>query len=410
MNKLPRKIIVLWLLVLATAALAVTVPGGYFRGQNLEPLGDAEPGLLQSDPALVLIFSTKSKNSSLVAAYEKWFNQNRNASIAAYGIVTADSDYPLEVVEEVLSQRGLQFPVFYSSSPVGGNNGDRVLLIRQGQSEEISPFSAEAVDQKLKESATAVAEASPSPSPLPTAPPAIAATPTLTPIPTPVALPMVPLTPTPVIVPPTPSGLAVTPMPQVATPAAIVAPTPLISPTPVLSDVNATSATATRAALQAGEYVNRRFGFSVRFPANRAFVEAQNGDGAVSRPTDDDSLDFRVWGSDNTTDRSDGTGTMNMTEYLKRHLSFIAEEYQTQVSVDRKLVIQDGDTEGRDYTYTYVKPSRQGGRGMPMRGRIQVFEVNGTFKMASVEGLISDFDRATDAIEQFMVGFQPTAQ
>lgn len=348
---------------LAATGIAQPVASGYFRGMQFDPMLGAEPQVLTADPAVVLIFSPTSQNADIVAKFDAWYRTEKPPNVIAFGIVSGTTEYPIDVVEEVLRQRDLKIPVFFTQSPLEGT-GDRVLVIQNARAKPVADVSAAGINAAL------------------TAPAGLA-----------VATPRPAVSPATTILPDT-------------TPATAEAPPPVEAGTPVTTEpVGSQPLRRGR-----GTYTNERYGFTVTFPAGRTYIEAQNGDGALSKSPDTSSLDFRVWASSNSSTDEGRPGAMDMSEYLKRHLSFIAEEYATRVNVDRKFQIRDDAIEGRDYTYTFVRTSPSTGRRYEVRGRIQVFEVNGVFKVANVEGDADEFDRRSAEIEQYMLSFEPAGR
>lgn len=158
---------------------------------------------------------------------------------------------------------------------------------------------------------------------------------------------------------------------------------------------------------EARHYANRRYGFMIEFPPNWEFRAAQNGDGAVGKAPANSTLDFRAWGTPTFEETEQGMRRLNIKSYLAQHLEFIGESAKSQVSVDRKYVVHDdSNAEGRDYTYSYIKTG-SGGEQQRMKGRIQLFELNGALKVANVEGPAQEFDRSEKMIEDYFYSFRP---
>lgn len=168
----------------------------------------------------------------------------------------------------------------------------------------------------------------------------------------------------------------------------------------------ATSGTPTAA--RSSVYVNRRYGFNVRFPDRWQWTEAQNEDGALGNPPPGaPTLDLRVWATRNDEGPDGKSGSMTIPEYLNRHFALLGDAEQAQVNVERRFVVKDEELEGRDYTYSYTKANGEN-RGRTMRGRVQAFEVQGVFKVACAEGPAEDFSARKQMIEDFLLSFRPT--
>lgn len=158
-------------------------------------------------------------------------------------------------------------------------------------------------------------------------------------------------------------------------------------------------------------YANTRFDYSVQFPRGWEYRIADNKDGAVAKPPPGVNLDFRVWAAPNQEIAQGDPGKMTVVEYVNRHIAFISEDIKGRVDIDRKFIVRDDNTEGRDYSYSYTRtaaePGKPAGR---IRGRIQVFDSGGVFKVAGAEGPAAEFERSQEMIEDFIVSFKPALQ
>lgn len=171
-------------------------------------------------------------------------------------------------------------------------------------------------------------------------------------------------------------------------------------------EASVTTATAS-AAMRTGWYLNEKYGYEVEFPPDFSYVASRNGDGAIGSAPDGSSLQLRVWAVPNNTDTSGNTGTMTMPEYLRRHLSFVAEKAQTTLNLEKKYVVQDEGMEGRDYLYRFTS-STDG--EPPTRGRIMVFETDGVFKVACAEAPDAEFGDRLGMIDRFFSSFRPRSK
>lgn len=179
------------------------------------------------------------------------------------------------------------------------------------------------------------------------------------------------------------------------------------NPVAIATVTSATDTHTSDTAPKSSLYTNHRFKYVIRFPTGWDYRTSKNDDGAVGHPPNNSALDLRVWGLLNNETRDGKPGQMTTRDYAEQHLETLGEQTKAQVSIERRLSVTDGDTEGRDYSYTYVKPNPNGDGTAKYRGRIQVFEVEGMFKVANAEGPIGEYTANRDMIERFMVSFHP---
>lgn len=150
-------------------------------------------------------------------------------------------------------------------------------------------------------------------------------------------------------------------------------------------------------------YVNRTSDFVVRFPKAWDYKISRNGDGAVGEPPAGTTLDLRIW---TTRNAPDGTSGENVTirEYLDIYLKTLGTQASTTVDVDKSFSVEDGDSVGREYIYSYATAD-----GTKMRGRVQGFKHEGTFKVVRAEGPADQFQSNSRTIETFIGSFRVTA-
>lgn len=153
-------------------------------------------------------------------------------------------------------------------------------------------------------------------------------------------------------------------------------------------------------------YVNQRYEFSVRWPRGWNYKVARSNDGAVGVAPEGSALEARVWAAPEikSMDPSDPPPYVQIKDYLK----FVKTRAVGEVQVENKLKVFDGDIEGRDYTYTYVRAGKDGQPGQKYRGRVQAFVVDGVAKLICVEGPEEEFKRSEETIDQFIYSFHPT--
>lgn len=275
--------------------------------------------------------------------FDDWFRQSHGYEYPIYAVAVLAEGGAPDVLEEVLFQMEVKVPVFHTRNDLLRGRPSMALILERGDAVVLENANAESLERQM----TRVAEAAG----------------------------FVPVTVT---------------RPRTDTIVTTAAATPAASP-----------------ATDAQSYYNRRYDYSVRFPAGWTYRESQNGDGAVGDPPEDSALDLRVWAVQNTTNEDGEAGSMTMPEYLTRHFSFIADDSGSRVAAERRLVVQDGDLEGRDYTYSYMKSSARTRRSYQVRGRIAVFELRGIFRVVNAEGPAEEFARSTKLIDDFMLNFHP---
>ncbi|MCX7626699.1 MAG: hypothetical protein N2Z21_10900 [Candidatus Sumerlaeaceae bacterium] len=155
-------------------------------------------------------------------------------------------------------------------------------------------------------------------------------------------------------------------------------------------------------------YVNQRYEFSVRWPKGWNYKIARNNDGAVGVPPSGSALEARVWAAPElkSSDPTDPPAYVQIKDYL----NYLKSQARGDIKVETKLKVFDGDIEGRDYTYTYIRAGKDGKPDEKYRGRVQAFVVDGVAKMISVEGPEDEFKREEDTIDKFIYSFHPTIE
>lgn len=343
----------------AITSQAEIVKAGYFGGLDLVPMEGARLTQLDQEPAVVLIFAADANSVDATAQFDQWFRDPNRPRVNVYAISVGPQDTPFEVISEVLRQRGLQVPTFHLR---GGNllNGKeyRLLVLDRGGQirREFPTLDFAAVSAELGASGAA-------------------------------------------------SSTAITRTVTTTQTAVSIDGGPVATPTPVPDGVVVEDVTSNEPI-----YYNQRYGLTIQFPPNWTYRIAKNGDGAVCKsPTG--RLDLRVWATPNETATGGGAGKMTPKEYIEQFIGALGEQNNTQVSVDNRLVVEDDELRGRDYTYSYGKQLEGVGAPGPTvryRGRIQVFEAGGVLKAAGAEAPSREFDAASNTvIEPFFLSFHP---
>lgn len=155
-------------------------------------------------------------------------------------------------------------------------------------------------------------------------------------------------------------------------------------------------------------YVNQRYEFSVRWPKGWNYKIARNNDGAVGVPPPGSALEARVWAAPEikSTDPTDPPAYVQIKDYL----NYLKSQARGDIKVETKLKVFDGEIEGRDYLYSYVRAGKEGKPDEKYKGRIQAFVVEGVAKVICVEGPEEEFKREEDTIEKFIYSFHPTIE
>ncbi len=153
-------------------------------------------------------------------------------------------------------------------------------------------------------------------------------------------------------------------------------------------------------------YVNQRYGFSIRWPSGWAYKVARSNDGAVGIAPEGSQLEARIWAAPEI-ESQDPTDPPPYVQ-IKDYLDYVKTHARGEVTVLEKLKVFDGDIEGRDYTYSYMRIGKDGQPDQKYRGRIQCFVVDGVAKLVCVEGPEEEFRKKARVIDDFIYSFHPT--
>jgi len=318
-----------------TGAFAFKPTSGFFEDNEFQALGNAEPGLLESPLAGVLVFRHDPENYGRLQQLQNWANEHSNYGVPIYAIAVVARDELADVVEEILSQRQISLPVFVSSENILEDGRPyQLLVVRKDRARQVPDFDLEALSKQLERLATEL-------------------------------------------------GLAVT--------------------QPSKSDL-----ATTRVQSKNPLYVNQQYGFRIRWPQNWDYKIARNGDGAVGVPPTGLPLEARVWAAPEikSSDPTDPPAYVQIKDYL----NYVGTLAKGPVNIEKKLKVFDGDIEGRDYTYSYVRAAQGDKPEQLYRGRIQAFVVDGVGKLVCVEGPATVFDEQAEMIEKFIYSFHPTLE
>lgn len=342
-----RAFVAICLAALASTAPAVEVESGYFAGEEMQPLFGAKPSLLNSEPAAVIVFQAVPDNFDILAKFDAWARQPRQYNYPIYGVAVTTAGNPSDVVEEILRQRGFGFPIFASKRTPIEEDKFELLILDRGEARQFKRADFEEFGKQLDKRAAR-------------------------------------------------AGLA--PKSGAAATSAVVS-------------AAAQTSTASASSLRSGPHNNTRYGFRVVFPKGYDYVVSANGDGAVGKAAAGSSMDLRAWAASNDADAQGKPGRLDIADYIRQHLDYIRENASGEVTVERRLEVQDDEYEGRDIVYSYARasdsPSPPPGQQARMKGRIQIFEVDNVFKCVGVEAPANEFNRNGDTVEAFVESFRP---
>ncbi|MCX7717398.1 MAG: hypothetical protein N2111_03210 [Candidatus Sumerlaeaceae bacterium] len=328
-------------------AAPVTVESGYFADAEFQPLMDADPRVLEREPAAVLVFAADQSAFTALAEFDKWAQRPHRFDFAIYAVVPGREGDTALVVEEILRQRNVRVPIFFTTSAdYLAGEPYKLLVLRGGGALQLTRFSLEDLERRMERASED-------------------------------------------------AGLE---------PRSLPASDTQTSPgSPPASGDSATTAPR-RPPGRKGVYNNSRFGFTVRFPDGWVYRESRSGDGAVGeRVAGPSKMDMRVWATPNEFAADGSPGKMTVRDYLTQHIETLGQQEGATVEVEARYVVREGFSEGRDYTYSYTNKD-----GEKRRGRLQAIEADGVFKVAAVEGPAAEFDRSSSMIEDFIGSFSAT--
>lgn len=339
----------------------------YFQNLGLTPVGTASRSLITQEPAAVLVFSGSAGSADATALFNTWVNKTtRDFRGAAFGVAYKPAGQAKEIIEEVLSQRDIQFPVFLTETDLLGGRDYRLMVVAGGQAHDVPGLDFAALDAEL---ARHSGEGRSGPE----------------------------ATSTPDASQDREARADATPAPEGEDGAPPAAPTP--------------------APVGQGLYYNTYYGFTIEFPQGWTYRVARNNDGAVGRAPAGRNVDLRAWAvpASQVPGAEANAAPMSIPEYIEEHLNLLAEQTGSRVSIIQRYRVDDEGIRGYDYTYNFSRAMdaqgipRPAGQG-PMvlhRGRLQVFETNGVFKVASAEAPAGEFERSGPVIEEFIQSFHP---
>lgn len=320
-----------WLALVPCLLSAEIVQKGALAGRSLLPIGKAEVAVAESPLAAVMVLKHAAPNYEQLARFDAAMQTTATAGIPAFAIVELENEDQLDVVEEIVQQRGVRMPVFGTTDEILGDENAKLYILAESRATPIEGMDLNKLSSELALLRPPQKEVS---------------------------------------------------SPDISTSAPVILP----AKNPL--------------------YVNQRYEFSVRWPQGWNYRVARNNDGAVGVAPAGSELEARVWAAPEikSSDPTDPPAYVQIKDYLD-YLKTIA---RGEVRVESKLKVFDGDIEGRDYTYTYVRAGKDGKPDRKYRGRIQAFVVDGIAKLICAEGPEEEFRKEEETIDKFIYSFHPT--
>jgi hypothetical protein len=337
-GQLARRALAIFLLGQCLVVTGEVVENGYFADTDVQPLRGASMNVFGSEPAAVIVFSSDGEGIEAAAKFDAWARQSHMYDFPRFGVVIGAPDETTDILEEVLTQKDVKMPVFYTRAKLLHGGKFRILAIDRGEAQDHGSLDFGSLETKMNSLADAAKKA--------------------------------PGTPTPV---------------DSAVP---------------------TAATPTPASTKRLEYANTRYSFVVQFPPGWTYKAARNGDGAVGQAPTTSTLDVRVWAVPKS-QASGVSGETGVPDFVIAHLETLGKRAGTEVNIERKFIVREGEFEGRDYLYSYPEKAAggEGSKAQTRRGRIQAFDADGVYKVASAEGESAEFERNRSVIDAFLESF-----
>lgn len=153
-----------------TAPLAaVEVTKGYFAGSEFRPLLEAKESVLGREPAVVIVFRPEEAAYEQLRQFGAWAAQPHACDAAVYGIAVAGDSQPPVVVEEIVYQIGLKFPVFYTDKDTHLEGATvRVIVLGGGTGTALDSLDPATIEEKLTAACSAAPADDSSPATKPT--------------------------------------------------------------------------------------------------------------------------------------------------------------------------------------------------------------------------------------------------
>jgi hypothetical protein len=336
---------VVMLLGAAATGFAGIVNRGFFEGADLRPLFSADSALPEKEPAAVLVFTPDTANFDLLSRFDQWAN-TPGKSYARFGVVVAVGDQSRAVVEEMLIQRGVKVPIFFTRTAFTASGKARLVVLDKGTARDIAGQDLAELEKAATEAASASGAVAP-------------------------------------------AGIETT------------------GATATSPNTAATSVPAGKGVAYRNERHKFSIRFPEGWKAEEA-PNGAGAKGQAPRP--DLTLDMRAYGTANVTAPDGAEGRMTAEEFFDGFRGRMLRRGLTNIKVTGRFEIKDGESVGREYEYTFVQPeggefqTDESGTG---RGRLQVFEAGSAFKIALVEGAAGEFEANKQAIDEFLESFHP---
>ncbi len=352
--------------VIPAVISAVQPADGFFYGIEMDPVGDAPVTIVESEPAVALVFAADQKTAEITRLFNQWYNSPSRPDVSVFAIAVEPGDISRQVLVEAINQRDLQMPVFIARSDMLLGDDFRLLVLNDDQEvQRFTTLDAAGVNKALAGLGITIPEPPP---------------------------------PAPV----DPVGAAIPP----------VVIEPSYTPPDDGSDYSVTTTTVTTTTVKApptemgganGDpfYVNYKYGMAIQFPPGWRYQVAAQQDGAVAFEPSGSKMDMRLWALP--------AELSNPQEYVDKTMEALAQKNGTRVNVERKVRVTQGGFSGLDITYNYTRlldgsvPSRG---ALLYRGRLKVYLDNGTIKAARVAAPSREFLAMFPIINSFINSFE----
>ncbi len=156
-------------LLLCLAGPADVVEHGYFADTDVQPLRGASMDVFAVEPAAVVVFSTGAGGIEAAAKFDAWAGQGHLYEFPRFGVVIGSSVETVDIVEEVLSQKGIKMPVFYTRAKLLHGPEFRILVLDRGEALDHQGEDLGALETKMNALAEAAKTAPASAGPVETA-------------------------------------------------------------------------------------------------------------------------------------------------------------------------------------------------------------------------------------------------
>jgi hypothetical protein len=121
------------LMSFSSGMLAEVVQKGPLAGKNVLPVGHADVTVAESPMAAMMVIKHAPANYDKLARFDAALQTTMTAGIPAFALVELDNEDQLDVVEEVVGQRGIRLPVFGTTEDLLGENEAKLYILVDGR-------------------------------------------------------------------------------------------------------------------------------------------------------------------------------------------------------------------------------------------------------------------------------------